>query len=182
MLERPKYEGRQRGVVIMFIITLVIVVMALTIHFISNRTSLISPEYNTSNASAHWERYNMGESAAYLLTRNANVSLVITCRKGQLTTQDLTALTILRVVKHHEIRPIFVMGIDGRNWKVPIINDHPNPTQEDIDFLSALAKADWVSFVVDNVRYTWPTANQTELSQCVDLDYYKNQLRSNAVN
>lgn len=79
-------------------------------------------------------------------------------------------MTILRISLYGEQFPISTLGMDDDLYKVPVINDNPNPTEEQIRFLKKLSTANVITFEFENIKYTWVTDNQTTLSRCVNLD------------
>lgn len=107
---------------------------------------------------------------SYYLSDNIGLALVLTCRDKKFTIQDLKAMTILRISLYGEQFPISTLGMDDDLYKVPVINDNPNPTEEQIQFLRKLSTANVITFVFRNIKYTWVTDNQTTLSRCVNLD------------
>nr|DAV75972.1 MAG TPA: hypothetical protein [Caudoviricetes sp.] len=107
---------------------------------------------------------------SYYLSDNKGLALVLTCKDKKFTIQDLKAMTILRISLYGEQFPISTLGMDDDLYKVPVINDNPNPTEEQIRFLKKLSTANVITFEFENIKYTWVTDNQTTLSRCVNLD------------
>lgn len=124
-----------------------------------------------SHEAVSWKRMDKGNGRIkYKLSKDAKIALILTCRDKKLTINTLSAMSIVRLSFNGEEKNLSSMGINGKLWYVPVINDNPNPTQEQIDFLKALSKADVVTFRHEKVNYVWPTKNQTELSYCVNLN------------
>lgn len=132
-------------------------------------------EYTTVNdysiKPVHWVKEEYGNRYMYRLQRDTGSELVLMCHNRKLVIQSLSALSIIRLIdKDKNVIALTTMILDGVLFKVPVINNNPNPTKEQIIFLRALSKANTITFIVDDVKYTWSTDNQTELSSCVDLN------------
>lgn len=154
--------------ILLFLLSLLCFILlahVFTIHEVSIRDNKASHE------SVAWQRIDKGNGRIkYRLTKDNKISLILTCRDKKLTINTLSAMSIVRLSFNGEEKNLSSIGINGKLWYVPVINDNPNPTQEQIDFLKALSKADVVTFRYEKVNYVWPTKNQTELSHCVNLN------------
>lgn len=146
------------------ILSLILLAYVFYIHEVSVRDNVASA------VSVKWQRLQKeGGRIKYKLSKDDHVVLVLTCRNKKFTINTLRAMSIVRLSIDGEESNLSTMGINGRLYYVPVINDNPNPTEEQIRFLKALSKADIVTFRHNKVNYVWPTKNQTELSYCVDL-------------
>lgn len=117
-----------------------------------------------------WERLDLPNNRDVYYLRKGNNYLTITCANQHLTVTDLRQLSIVRAVIDGKDHRLYSISLNGRLWYVPTINEDPNPTQEQIEFLRAFTRADYISFEVDKVKHTWATSNSTTLSHCVDLN------------
>lgn len=146
------------------ILSLILLAYVFYIHEVSVRDNV------ASTVSVKWQRLQKeGNRIKYKLSKDDHVALVLTCRNKKFTINTLRAMSIVRLSIDGEESNLSSIGINGHLYYVPVINENPNPTEEQIRFLKALSKADIVTFRHNKVNYVWPTKNQTELSYCVDL-------------
>lgn len=152
---------------------LLISIMVLLVIFaamVFRDTNKYDTEDEYSLKAVPWERKDLDNHRDVYYLRKGNNYLVITCANQHLTVTDLRNLSIVRAVIGGKDHRLYSVGLNGKLWYVPTINEDPNPTQEQIDFLKALTRADYISFEVDRVKHTWATSNSTTLSHCVDLN------------
>jgi hypothetical protein len=59
-------------------------------------------------------------------------------------------------------------SLDGVLYRVPVLNNNPNPSEEQKEYLHALSRARTITFEYDYVRYVWNTDNSAILHSCID--------------
>ena len=154
--------------VLLFLLSILCIILLAHV-FSIHETSVSDNE--ASFETVKWQRINKEPGRVkYRLSKDDNLALILTCRDKKFTINTLSAMSIVRLSVNGEEKNLSSLGINGKLWYVPVINDNPNPTQEQIQFLKALSKADVVTFRYNKINYVWPTKNQTELSYCVDLN------------
>lgn len=82
-----------------------------------------------------WEKTINGEYHHYRLNRNQNRYLELICdSSGRIMVSDLDALTTVKLVIDGKNHIMSSVHINGELYKVPVVNDNPNPTEEQIRF------------------------------------------------
>lgn len=167
---RRQYRELTFDITLTLLLALVISLVLLFKYISPDKNKDYYHDYTSSPVT--WQEYQSNQKTAYLLSRDDRKALIISCKNKRLMVNDYSAMSVVRLLKgktrtEHNLTS---MGIDGKLWHVPVINDTPNPTKEQILFLRALSQANIITFQLDGVKYTWTTTNQSTLEHCVDLN------------
>lgn len=159
------YRHRRRAVAVMFLLTSVILgyIWLKSITPESTRKSLT---YKT--ATVTWRFDAFSDKIRYTLTSRDGMSLVLTCQDGKILTEDLHAMSTVRMRYNAREYMLANTSLDGVLYRVPILSDTPNPTKNQQEYLHALARARTITFEYDYVRYSWNTDNSAIVLSCID--------------
>lgn len=159
------YRHRRRAVAVMFLLTSVILgyIWLKSITPESTRKSLT---YKTASVTWRFDAFN--DKIRYTLTSRDSMSLVLTCQDGKILTEDLHAMSTLRMRRNAREYMLANTSLDGVLYRVPILSDSPNPTENQQEYLHALARARTITFEYDYVRYSWNIDNSAIVLSCID--------------
>lgn len=118
-----------------------------------------------------WVREEKEGVSYYVLERDqSDKHLLLICKDKKILIDDLKALSIIRFIDDDgRSEPLTSMTLNGRTFRVPVINENPNPTPEQVEFLRALSQAVTITFDAKGYKYTWTATNHTALADCVNL-------------
>ena len=160
------YRHRRRAVAVMFLLTSVILgyIWLKSITPESTRKSLT---YKT--ATRHIGVFDaFSDKIRYTLTSRDGMSLVLTCQDGKILTEDLHAMSTVRMHYNAREHMLANTSLDGELYRVPVLSDTPNPTKNQREYLHALARARTITFEYDYVRYSWNIDNSAIVLSCID--------------
>lgn len=162
---REDYSHRRRAVAIMFLLSCVILgyIWLKSIVPESTRKSLT---YKTATVTWRFDAFN--DRVRYILTSRDGISLVLTCQDGKILTEDLHAMSTVRMRYNAREYMLANTSLDGVLYRVPVLSDTPNPTKDQQDYLQALSRARTITFEYDYVRYSWNTDNSAIVLSCID--------------
>ena len=162
---RADYSHRRRTVTLMFLLSCVILGYIWLKCNIPDSTRK-SLTYKTATVRWGFETFN--DRTRYTLIDRSGISLVLTCQDGRILTEDLHAMSTIRMRYNAREYMLANTSLDGVLYRVPVLNNNPNPSDEQKEYLQALSRARTITFEYDYVRYTWNTDNSAILHSCID--------------
>lgn len=162
---RADYSHRKRTVTLMFLLTSVILGY-IWLKSITPENTRKSLTYKTATVKWRFDAFN--DRTRYTLTNRDGISLVLTCQDGRILTEDLHAMSTVRMRYNAREYMLANTSLDGVLYRVPVLNNNPNPSDEQKEYLQALSSARTITFEYDYVRYIWNTDNSAILYSCID--------------
>lgn len=162
---RADYSYRRHAVAVMFLLSCVIIGY-IWLKSITPENTRKSLTYKTATVKWSFETFN--DRTRYTLIDRNGISLVLTCQDGRILTEDLHAMSTVRMRYNAREYMLANTSLDGVLYRVPVLNNNPNPSDEQKEYLHALSRARTITFEYDYVRYTWNTDNSAILHSCID--------------
>ena len=162
---RADYSYRRHAVAVMFLLTSVILGYIWLKSTIPDSTRKLLT-YKTATVRWRFETFN--DRIRYTLIDRNGISLVLTCQDGRILTEDLHAMSTVRMRYNAREYMLANTSLDGVLYRVPVLNNNPNPSDEQKEYLQALSRARTITFEYDYVRYIWNTDNSAILYSCID--------------
>ena len=162
---RADYSYRRHAVAVMFLLSCVILGYIWLKSTIPDSTRK-SLTYKT--ASVRWSFETFNDRIRYTLIDRNGISLVLTCQDGRILTEDLHAMSTIRLRYNAREYMLANTSLDGVLYRVPVLNNNPNPSEEQKEYLHVLSRARTITFEYDYVRYVWNTDNSGILHSCID--------------